>query len=449
MNQAPPAATRKVYSVSELNRSSKSLLEKHFGLVWIEGEVSNLSIPQSGHWYFTLKDANAQISCAFFKGKNRFVNPVPKNGDKILIRTKVSLFEARGNYQLIVEYLEPAGLGALQRQFEELKLKLKSEGLFDPLLKQEIPDSIKTLGVITSSTGAAIKDVLSIIQRRYPLLEVIIYPVMVQGEQAHVSIINAIDIANQRNEVDVLLLTRGGGSIEDMWCFNHEQLARVIAASELPIVSAVGHEIDFTISDFVADLRAPTPSAAAELLTPDIEQITAEIIYLDSKLVKLIRNKLQALQQKIDWFSARLVNPADKLENQKTSVLALQQRLKHAISNQYQNALHKIQSLTQTLQHHSPQAAIISGKQNTQQLFLRLQHAQQNLLQQKTNTLKAYAQELNALSPLATLDRGYSITQLENGNNITPETELPKGTQLKTRIPGKLIFSSVEKIEKT
>ncbi len=447
MNQATPAPTRKVYSVSELNRNSKSLLEKHFGLVWIEGEISNLNIPQSGHWYFTLKDENAQISCAFFRGKNRFVNPVPKNGDKILIRTKVSLFEARGNYQLIVEYLEPAGLGALQRQFEALKAKLQSEGLFDPLLKQEIPEAINCLGIITSATGAAIQDVLSIISRRYPLLEVIIYPVMVQGEQAHVSIINAIDIANQRCEVDALLLTRGGGSIEDMWCFNNEQLARVIAASDLPIVSAIGHEIDFTISDFVADLRAATPSAAAELLTPDAEQISTELYYLNRKLVKLIRNKLQTIQQKVDWLSAKLINPADKLENQKTSVLALQQRLKHAISNRYQNALHTIQTLTQNLQHHSPHAAIVNGKQNTQQLLLRLQHAQQNLLQQKSNTLKAYAQELNALSPLATLDRGYSITQLEDGRNLTPETELSDGTKLKTRIPGKFILSTVEKVE--
>jgi exodeoxyribonuclease VII large subunit len=449
MNTTPTTPIRKVYSVSELNRSSKSLLENHFGLVWIEGEVSNLSIPQSGHWYFTLKDQNAQINCAFFKGKNRFVKPLPKNGDKILIRTKVSLFEARGNYQLIVEYLEPAGLGALQRQFEELKSKLKSEGLFDPLLKQPIPESIESLGIITSATGAAIQDVLSIIKRRYPLMEVIIYPVMVQGEQAHVSIINAIDIANQRNEVDVLLLTRGGGSIEDMWCFNNEQLARVIAASELPIVSAVGHEIDFTISDFVADLRAATPSAAAELLTPDSEQLVAEIVYLDSKLVKLIRNKLQVLQQKIDWFSARLVNPADKLKNQKTSVIALHQRLKHAISNKYQTSQHKILSLAQMLQHQSPQTAINKGNQNTRQLLLRLKHAQQNLLQLKSNHLKAYAQELNALSPLATLERGYSITQLENGVSINAATELSKGTRLKSTIPGKLVFSTVEKVEKT
>ncbi len=448
MTQPTSSTSRKVYSVSELNLNSKSLLEKHFGLVWIEGEISNLSIPQSGHWYFTLKDEQAQISCAFFRGKNRFVNPVPENGDKVLIRTKVSLFEARGNYQLIVEYMEPAGLGALQRQFEQLKAKLKAEGLFDEHNKKPLPDTITTIGIVTSSSGAAIQDILSIIKRRYPIMKLIIYPVMVQGENAHVSIIKAIEVANQRDEVDVLLLTRGGGSIEDMWCFNNEELARTISTSELPIISAVGHEIDFTISDFVSDLRAPTPSAAAELLTPDAEKLKQEIEYLKTKLQKLLSNKLQSLQQKLDWLGARLINPAEKLAHQKIKITALLQRLKFSMSNQLINSKYRVDNLTHSLELYSPTVEIENHTQKIQHLQLRLKNATQNLLNKKSALLKTFSQELNVLSPLATLDRGYSITQLEDGKTVTADSELNKGDKLKTRISGKEIYSAVERVEK-
>ena len=264
---------RLIFSVSELNRTVSQLFETQFPLLWVEGEISNFARPASGHWYLTLKDRQAQVRCAMFRNSNLRVNFTPANGSQVLVRCRVSLFEGRGDYQLIVEHMEEAGFGALQRQFDELKQKLANEGLFSPQQKKPLPTSINHIGIVTSPTGAAINDILSVLQRRFPSIKVTIFPTAVQGEQAAAQIVQAIANANRYTlndrTCDALIVGRGGGSLEDLWPFNEEIVARAIAASTIPIVSAVGHEIDFTIADFVADLRAATPSAAAELLSPD------------------------------------------------------------------------------------------------------------------------------------------------------------------------------------
>src|SRR5690625_2927780 len=257
---------RDVLSVSQLNRRSKQILETHLPLVWVEGEVSNLSRPSSGHWYFTLKDDQAQVRCAMFRNRNQLVRFNPAQGQQLLLRARVSLYEGRGDYQLIVEHMEEAGFGALQRAFEELKTRLSQEGLFASERKRPLPTLPKHIGVITSPTGAAIRDILSVLKRRFPAVPVTVLPVPVQGKEAAPAIVSALDLANRSELFDVLILARGGGSLEDLWPFNEEAVARAIYASRTPVVSAVGHEVDFSIADFVADVRAPTPSAAAELV---------------------------------------------------------------------------------------------------------------------------------------------------------------------------------------
>lgn len=272
-----PPPNRDVLSVSQLNRRAKMLLETQLPLLWIEGEISNLSQPSSGHWYFTLKDSAAQIRCAMFKGRNSRVRFAAQHGQQVLVRAKVSLYEGRGDYQLIVEHMEEAGIGALQRAFDELKYKLEQEGLFLEEHKKPLPTQPKRVALITSPTGAAVQDMVSVFARRYPLIDLVILPVAVQGVEAPAQIARAINMACRMRNIEAIIVGRGGGSLEDLWAFNEEVVARAIFASKIPLVSAVGHETDFTIADFVADSRAPTPSAAAELLSPDREEILSLI----------------------------------------------------------------------------------------------------------------------------------------------------------------------------
>jgi len=322
-----------VLSVSELNQQIRYFLEEQVAPLWISGEISNFACPSSGHWYFTLKDAGAAIRCALFKSLSRGIQFTPSNGAQVLVHGKVSLYETRGEYQLIADYIEPAGDGLLQKAFNELKAKLAAEGLFDKEHKSAIPSFPKTIGVITSPTGAAIRDVLTVLQRRFPLLNIIIYPTSVQGAQAAAEIVAALNIANERKECDVLVLGRGGGSLEDLWPFNEEKVARAIFASQIPIISAVGHEIDFTIADFVADLRAATPSHAAELSSPDQFELLERLNHLSLRLhARHPEQKLQEQMQQLDRLEQRLLRCMQHSLQHKTLQLAELSRGLHAIS---------------------------------------------------------------------------------------------------------------------
>jgi exodeoxyribonuclease VII large subunit len=305
-----------ILSVSDLNQQVRQLLEQSFAIIQVEGEISNFVCPSSGHWYFTLKDNRAQVRCALFRNRSRFLKYRPQNGDRVLLRAKVSLYEGRGEYQLIGEYLEAAGSGELQAAFEALKQKLQLEGLFDPKHKQTLPAIPQHIGVITSATGAAIQDILSVLKRRFPAIPISLYPAAVQGDGAPTQLIQALELANRSALCDVLILGRGGGSAEDLCAFNDEMLARKIFASTVPIVSAVGHEIDFSISDLVADVRAPTPSAAAELLSPDRDQLSQQFDIYHNRFSQLARQQLNQRQQQLEALRARLRHPGQRLQDQ-------------------------------------------------------------------------------------------------------------------------------------
>lgn len=367
-------------TVSELNKRVKGLLEGSFNYLWVEGEISNLARPASGHWYFSLKDRQSQVRCAMFRGHNQRIKFMPKDGMQLLAYIKVSLYTGRGDYQLIVEHLEEMGIGALQRAFEQLKKKLGNEGLFDQQHKQPLPIIPQRLGVITSASGAAIHDILHVLQKRYPLLPVIIYPSAVQGDQAAIELIKAVKLANQRQECDLLIIARGGGSLEDLWPFNDEQLARTIFSSNLPIVSGVGHEVDFTIADFIADYRAPTPSAAAEAISPDQKVLQQQVNDLAQALINQIESRVEQQWQQIDYFDKRLLqqHPQQQLDNQQQLLIRLQQSLYQLQKNEIDHKRAQFRGLTQTL---------------------------------------------NALSPLATLGRGYAIAKNMRTDKIIVDSQ--------------------------
>lgn len=429
------APERDIISVSQLNRRAKQLLETHLPLLWVEGELSNVSIPSSGHWYFTLKDNEAQVRCAMFRNRNMSVRFRPEQGQQVLLRARVSLYEGRGDYQIIAEHMEEAGAGALQRAFEELKLKLAREGLFDEHLKKPLPTLPKHIAVITSPTGAAIRDILNVLERRFPSIPVTVIPVAVQGKEAAPQIVKAIALANRAELFDVVILGRGGGSLEDLWPFNEESVARAIFASELPIVSAVGHEVDFTIADFVADLRAPTPSAAAELITPDSDEWLDKFIGFEVLLEEAIERKLNYLQQKLHWLYSRLRHPKQKVEQQAQRLDNLELRLKNHIEKILKHYRNRIDTLIIRQKPHHPRVKLA---QYTQRLTLAKQglvKAQQISLNQKQQRFAEAVRMLNTLSPLKTLDRGYAlVTQTESSTPITHCAQLTAGDTVKTRI---------------
>lgn len=403
-SQTKPSPT---LSVSQLNRQARTLLESHFDFVWVEGEVSNFAAPSSGHWYFSLKDGSAQVRCAMFRNRNQRIKVTPKNGDAIRLRCRVSLYEGRGEFQLIVEHLEPAGAGALQAAFEVLKTKLSAEGLFDPARKRELPGSISALGVITSPTGAAVHDILTVLKRRCPTIEVFLIPVVVQGDQAAPEISAAIERVNrwQREgeiSLDALIVGRGGGSLEDLWAFNEELVARAIAASELPIVSAVGHEIDFTIADMVADQRAATPSAAAEMLSPDQREWQNQLIMMEQKLEQLIRRKISDATRELEHLRRRLRHPGHQLREQTQRLDDLEQRL---------------------------------------------QAAMQRKLQEAGTRLAHLAQMLDSLSPLSTLQRGYAIVTDSTGSVITDANTVSSGDRVEARLGKGRLRLTIDEIE--
>lgn len=425
--------TRKIYSVSELAFKVRKQLEDVIGQIWITGEISNLALPASGHWYFTLKDNGAQLRCAIFKNRNRSARFTPEDGQQVLLRAKLSLYEPRGDIQLIGEYIEPAGEGALQIAFNRLKEKLQTEGLFAPDLKRPIPKFPRRIGIITSPSGAAIKDVLSVLKRRMPQIPVIIYPSQVQGEKAAKTLIEQLEIANQHAECDVLLLTRGGGSLEDMWCFNDETLARKIRESKIPVVSAVGHEVDTSISDWVADLRAPTPSAAAELLVPDQAELRHKLMQLERRLVGEFEHKLQVAQSKLDTLIARIVHPKQQLNHNKIELLSLNKSLINAQKYLMQTKQGEFKDLLSRLHSYNPKLQLNQAKTSLQQANKDLYQSWNYLLKQKQQLLALKAQKLNNISPLATLERGYTITEDETGKAITSAAKAKKAKYLTTR----------------
>lgn len=356
-----PNLNRKVMTVSELNRLARSVLEQSFPLFWVSGEISNLTRAASGHWYFSLKDVGAQVRCVMFKGRNSYLDWSPKEGDKVEARATVTLYEARGDFQLTVEFLQRAGLGALFEAFERLKLKLQAEGLFDVAFKKPLPAHPKRIGIVTSPDAAALRDVLTTLRRRMPSIPIIIYPTPVQGKGVARLIADAIDQASERAECDVLIICRGGGSIEDLWQFNEEIVARAIANCTIPTISGVGHETDFTICDFVADVRAATPTAAAELVTPSRDAILNNLSQLKQQLAKNLQYILSQRAQTLDYLARRLISPLQQIEQQKSQLAQMTYRLNSNINQHLQTKRHNLIRLSQNLHHLNPQAVLTRG----------------------------------------------------------------------------------------
>ncbi|MBY6186163.1 exodeoxyribonuclease VII large subunit [Marinobacter hydrocarbonoclasticus] len=430
------SAPNTVLTVSALNRQIKALLEQQWGRVWLSGEISNLAMPASGHWYFTLKDDRSQLRCAMFRSRTARVGFRPEHGMQVLVRANLTMYEPRGDLQLVVESMQPAGDGLLQQRFEALKMQLASEGLFAMDAKQSLPHPIKRLGVITSASGAAIQDVLSVLKRRDPMLEVIIYPTQVQGAEATAQICQALHTANARNEVDALLLTRGGGSLEDLWCFNEEAVARAIYQSQLPVVSAVGHEVDTTIADYVADLRAPTPSAAAELLSQDAGLRLDRLGRDHQRLIQAVSGQLRGQQQRLTLLATRLnaSHPSRKLDQHAQRLDELNLRLDRAMANQLNYRQQRMERLEARLNRFHPTPRLANLSQQLNGLDHRLNRAMGQHLHQHKLTLASRVAALEAVSPLAVLSRGYSILQDEQGQTIKASGQVTVGQRLTARL---------------
>ncbi|MES1939884.1 exodeoxyribonuclease VII large subunit [Salinisphaera sp. T5B8] len=425
----PASDSRIVFSVSELNASVRQLLEHSYGLLWVEGEISNLARPRSGHMYFSLKDGDAQVRAALFRNKARLMRTPLADGDLVRVRARVSLYAARGDYQLIVEHVEPAGDGALRRAFEQLKAKLDAEGLFAAERKRALPATPARIGVITSATGAAIRDVLSVIARRFPLGAVRVYPVPVQGDAAPPAIVDALTRASARADCDVLLLVRGGGSLEDLWAFNDENVARAIVASRIPVISGVGHEVDVTIADFAADVRAATPSAAAELVCPDLSAWQQTLPRLAAQLERRMSQRLSQSRQTLATLQARLArqHPRRRLEVPMQRLDVADQRLQRALHQRLGRARERLVALTQRLQRASPQRQLSNLQSAHEARVNRLQRAMQRQLEQADLRLRNAARGLHAVSPLQTLERGYAIARDDHNHVLRSADTLTTG----------------------
>ena len=439
-----------VYTVTRLNRHARMLLEGEMGSVALSGEISNLATPSSGHWYFSLKDNQSQLRCAMFRGNNRSVAFRPKNGDQVLIFGKVTLYEPRGDYQLVANTMAPAGEGLLKQQYEALKQRLAAEGLFDTELKQPLPPHPTRIGIISSPTGAALHDILSVLARRAPHLQVIIYPSQVQGDIAAAQLISALETANRRAETEVLILARGGGSLEDLWSFNDERLVRAIAASRLPVVSAVGHEVDFTLSDLVADLRAPTPSAAAELISRDGNAQLLQYQQWQQRLQQAQRRFIAQSNNQLARLSARLQlqHPRQQLQQQAQQLDQLQARLQRALKLRLTQAQQRLSNGRLRLQHQHPASRLQSRQLQLNGLQQRLSASLKAKLDYRGHQLALAGSRLNAMSPLATLSRGYSIT-LHQEQVLADAKQVQPGDAITTRLANGEVISRVEQVVST
>ncbi|MGZ5027043.1 MAG: exodeoxyribonuclease VII large subunit [Methylobacter sp.] len=449
---ATPASSvrRNIITVSQLNRETSRLLAENFLTVLVEGELSNLSAPASGHLYFSLKDANAQVRCAMFRTQQRRLAFKPENGKQVVVKAQVSLYEPRGDYQLIVEHIEEAGDGALRRAFDTLKMKLSEQGLFDTAHKQVLPTLPKVIGVITSPSGAAIRDILTVLKRRFAAIPVIIYPVSVQGDNAKYEIAKAIVTANRHRQCDVIILGRGGGSLEDLWAFNEELVARAIYDSAIPIISGIGHETDFTIADFVADLRAPTPSAAAEHASPDQQQWLSRFIYLESRLQQQWQRKLNQKQQTLDWLTKRLQqqHPGQKLAGNAGRMAELEGRLNQALQTKLRYMSGIVEARKAKLWQYNPAITINGHKQRQFYLTQRLISVTEHKLEQLNQRLLNSSQTLHAVSPLATLNRGYAMVIKRSSKEIIRSSEqIGPGDIVQTRLAQGWFTSQVTAID--
>ncbi len=437
MNEASRGVpARTTYSVSELADILRGLLEDSLPSVWVSGEISNFSRPASGHWYFTLKDSQAQLRCAMFKNTNYYVRPQPKDGDAVLVRAKVGIYPARGELQMIVEHLEAAGTGALLRAFEQLKARLAAEGLFDAALKRPLPKLPRRIGVITSGTGAALQDIINALRRRWPLAEVMLLPVPVQGKEAPPAIIRALRELPLRAPVDVILLARGGGSLEDLWAFNDEGVARAIRACVVPVVSGVGHEIDFTIADFAADLRAATPTAAAELATPDIAERYARVDTLDIALIGLVNRRLLQLRERLTQMASRLqsLHPGRRLQERAQRLDELDERLRHAMKARLAAGAERLRRHEQRFEAAAPLPRIVLRQGQLRLLADRLMRAGSNVLSERRARLRQAEALLNSLNPSAVLERGYALATGADGRILRDSTELSEGERVSVQL---------------
>jgi len=439
---------RQIFTVSELNRTVRQLLENSLPMLWVEGEISNFARPGSGHWYLTLKDEKAQVRCAMFKNSNMRVNFKPANGTSVLVRCRAGVYEGRGEYQLVVEHMEEAGFGALQRQFDQLKASLASEGLFDSAHKKSMPQAVNHVGVITSPTGAAVRDVLSVLKRRFPAIKVSIFPTAVQGDQAAGQIVDAIAMANQHNQCDALIIGRGGGSLEDLWPFNEEAVARAIFSSQIPTISAVGHEIDFTIADFVADLRAPTPSAAAELISPDGSEMHAQLRGLEASLINTVHRCLQKYDQNVVNLHKRLRHPGRKLQEQAQHLDHLDIRLKRAVQNRIEQHQHQIILKRDRLLRQHPKTLLIERGQKVKNIVGQLSKIVSQQLKTKTRHAEQVIHLLDAVSPLKILSRGFSVIRDHKNVVIKSVSSVSLGENLKGRVADGEIHFAVTKTTK-
>lgn len=439
--------SRPVLTVSQLNKQARLTIEERFQLIWVTGELSNFARPRSGHWYFTLKDTGAQVRCAMFANSNRRVQMQPADGQQVLVRGRVSLYEGRGDFQIIADQMEPAGEGVLRQAFDALKIKLADEGLFDRDRKQSIPDLPKHIAVVTSPTGAALQDVLAVWQRRFPTLKVTVIPTAVQGPEAESQVLNALNAASKLAP-DAILLTRGGGSLEDLWTFNLESVARAVASIQIPIVSAIGHEIDITITDFVADLRAPTPSVAAELMVPDGQEMLQNIDGEFRHLNVLMASQLREHQLTLDKLNLRLVSPESYLQQAWMRLDDIASRLQRSAGQTLVGANNQLDNLGARLSNQSPSFALATAKEKLQRLKNGLDSGINRHLQSQTNSVAIMARMLDGMSPLHTLGRGYAFIR-DDANALVTKTEYAKvGDSVTAQLQDGTIAATVTGITK-
>ena len=435
-----------ILTVSELNAEVNLLLLQSFPFIWLEGEISNLAHPASGHLYFLLKDAKAQVRCVMFRNYVMRIRLQPENGKKVLVRARISVYEERGEYQLIIEHMEDTGEGALQREYKQLKQKLATKGWFNDDHKQNFPMHPKHIGIISSPNGAAIQDILNILKRRCPHIPITVYPVAVQGEQSVLQLIQAIRQASTEQRCDVLIITRGGGSVEDLWSFNNEHVAKAIYECSVPIISGIGHEIDFTIADFVDDKRAPTPSAAAELISPNKEDLIQTLDYLNLRLYRQIQQIIAKKQQQFNYISTRLqqVKFDRRLKQQHQSLNNIQQHLQYIIHHQLKEVCYQLDKQINRLKQHSPKQQLHDCTDQLEQLYKHLLQQQKQEIMEKQQKLRLLVTKLNTMNPLATLERGYSIIQdIETGKVIHSSKLVEKGQKIKIQLIDSMILSEV------
>jgi exodeoxyribonuclease VII large subunit len=448
MSIAPPGPETPVYSPIELAREVRTHLEAGFPRVWLSGEISNLAQPASGHLYFTLKDARAQVRCALFRGSRGNVATRPANGDQVLVRGRISLYEARGDCQLIADAMLPAGAGELQQAFEALKKKLEGEGLFSSDRKQPLPAYPMRIAVVTSPTGAAVRDILTTLQRRWPAATVRVHASAVQGEAAPGELIRALRTAD-RGDHDVIVLARGGGSLEDLWAFNDEALARAIAEAITPIVSGVGHETDFTMADFVADLRAATPTAAAEAITPDGPALLRQVQALAERLGRAGQRRMQQEWQRLDGLERRLSqrHPQREIQRQGERLASLERRLQRAGRLAPEHALRRLDPLITRLEARHPAPRVTEHQRKRTELERRLSAAIGRTLERGAARLAADARALNAVSPLAVLDRGYAVLLDDAEHVLSRREDFHPGTRFRARIRDFAVEAEVQRVD--